>query len=84
MSRICDTVADNSTVYYGNDEDQNIYAYHIPSSNWSTITDCPIIIIGEFAFVVIDGVLTTIGGFGNDLKNTNKLFSLTGEDSHWR
>ena len=75
MNRYCDAVLDNSTVYYRNDGDRNIYAYHIPSSNWSTIPDCPHMI--GYAIVVIDGVLTTVGGFG---ENT-KLFSLTGEGS---
>ena len=75
MSRYCDAVVDNSTVYYRSDGDHNIYAYHISSSNWSTIPDCPH--MGGFAIAVIDGVLTTVGGFGYDTKNTNKLFSLT-------
>ena len=89
MNRYCDAVVDNNTVYYRNDGDRNIYAYHIPSSNWSTIPDCPhmigyaiVVIDGVlttvgYAIVVIDGVLTTVGGFG---ENT-KLFSLTGEGS---
>ena len=79
MSRYCDAVVDNSTVYYKSVGDNNIYAYCIPSSNWSTIRDCPL--RGGFAVVVIDGVLTTVGGFDYDLKYSNKLFSLTWEGS---
>ena len=80
MSRYYDAVLDNNTVYYRNDGDNNIYTYHIPRSNWSTIPDCPH--KDGFAIAVIDGVLTTIGGYGYDCKNTNKLFSLTGDGSH--
>ena len=79
MCRYCDAVIDNSIVYCGNHGDHNIYAYHIPSSNWSTIPDCPH--RDAFAIVVIDGVLTTVGGYGHDAKSTNKLFSLTGDGS---
>ena len=79
MSRYCDAVVDNSTVYYNSDGYHNIYAYRIPSSNWSIIPDCPL--RGGFAIVVIDGVLTTVGGFDYDIKDTNKLFSLIGEGS---
>ena len=67
-------------MYYRNNGDNNIYAYHIPSANWSALPDFPH--MGGFAIVVIDGVLTTytVGGFGYDTKNINiKLFSLTGE-----
>ena len=53
-----------------------LYAYHVPSSSWSPIPDCPHI---QLAFAVIDGLLTAVGGWGGDGKNTNKLLSLTGE-----
>ena len=79
MSRICDAVLDNNTVYYRNDGDNYIYAYYMPTSYWSIIPDCPL--TGGFAITVIDGVLTTVGGFDYDTNNTNKLFSLTGQDS---
>ena len=79
LSRYYDAVVDNSTVYYKNVGDDNIYAYCIPNSNWSTIPDCPY--VTGFANAVIDGVVTTVGGFGDD---TNKLFSLTGEGSRMK
>ena len=80
MSRSCDAVLYNNTVYicyidhYG--LSNILYAYHIPSSSWSPIPDCPHI---QLAFAVIDGLLTAVGGWGGDGKNTNKLLSLTGE-----
>ena len=79
MTRYCDAVVDKSTVYFKYNISNNIYAYHMLSSNWSTIPDYPY--KGGFAIAVIDGVLTTVGGFGYDAKSTSKLFSLTGEGS---
>ena len=80
MVRYCDAVVDNSTVYYKNDGDSNIYAYHILSSNWSTIPDCPL--RDGYAIAFIEGLLTTVGGYGDDLMDTNKLFSLTGDGNY--
>jgi N-acetylneuraminic acid mutarotase len=76
MLEYCNAVLGNNTVYcmYGVDE---VYSYHIPSSNWSPVTNCP---AKGFCVTVIDGLLTTVGGFIRG-KNTNKLFSLTGEGS---
>ena len=51
-----------------------LYAYHIPTSSWSLILDYPQ--RDAFAIAIIDGQLTTIGGYGDGLKNTNKLISL--------
>ena len=76
MSRICDAIIGNNTVYCQYDSNK-IYAYHIPSSSWSPIPGCP---TKGFAIAVIDGLLTTVGGYRGSLnKNTNRLFSLTGE-----
>jgi hypothetical protein len=76
MLEYCNAVLGNNTVYcmYGVDE---VYSYHIPSSNWSPVTNCP---SGGFSITVIDGELTIIGGYRCG-KNTNKLFSLTGDGS---
>ena len=79
MGRFCDAVVDNSTVYYKYSVSNKIYAYNIPSSNWSPIPDWPK--RGGSSIAVIDTLLTMIGGYGYDSKNTNKLFSLTGEGS---
>ena len=83
MLRYCDAVVNNSTVYCRCEHKHYVYcAYHIPSSTWSPIADW-----GpqrEFAFAVIDGLVTGVGGLAGDAinhKETNKLFSLTGEGS---
>ena len=76
MYRSCDAVVDGNTVYCKYDTNKNLYAYHMPSSNWSPIPDG---LTNGFALTVIDGLPTTVGGFGDDDWNTNKLYSLTGE-----
>ena len=75
MSRYSDTVVHNGTVYCG--YNVKVYAYHISSSSWSLIPDAP---YKGFALAVIDGLLTTVGGFKGNEK-TNKLLSLTDECS---
>ena len=79
MSRHCDAIVHNDTVYCKYDTNNKVYAYHISSSSWSLTPDTP---YEGFALTVIDGLLTTVGGYGvGDFKDTNKLFSLTGEGS---
>ena len=76
MIRYSDAVIHNGTVYCRYDAHCKVYAYHISSSSWSLTPDTP---YKGFALAVIDSLLTTVGGFNN--KNTNQLFSLTGEGS---
>ena len=76
MIRYSDAVIHNDTVYCRYDSNNKVYAYHISSSSWSLTPDTP---YKGFALTVIDDLLTTVGGFNN--KNTNQLFSLTGEGS---
>jgi hypothetical protein len=71
------TVVDNGTAVYYHYGVNKIYAYHIPSSSWSPIPVCP---TEAFFITVIDGLLTTVGGF-KGTTNTNKLYSLTGKGS---
>ena len=84
MGTSCDAVVNNSTVYCRYDTSHAlwcrscIYAYHITSTNWSPVPDCP---HSGFALAVIDGLLTAVGGWGGDCKNTNKLLSLIGKGS---
>ena len=79
MCRYSDAVVHNGTVYCKYDANNKVYAYHIPSTRWFLTPDIP---YAGFALAVIDGLPTTVGGFGRyDLKTTNKLLSLTGEGS---
>ena len=78
-NRFSDAVVHNATVYCRYDADCKVRAYHISSSSWSLISDTP---CKGFALAVIDGLLTTVGGYGYiHGENTNKLFSLTGKGS---
>ena len=85
MGRYCDAVVDNNMVYctyYNYEKSKKIYGYDIPSTSWSPVSDCPT--NDGFALTITDGLLTAVGGFGDDNKDTNKLFSLTGEGSGGR
>ena len=73
--RYSDAVVLNSTVYCRCASNCKVYAYHIPSSNWSFTPDSP---CKGFALAVVDDLLTTVGGLSSG-ENTNKLLSLTGE-----
>ena len=77
MSRYSDAVVHKGTVYCRYDS-LKVYTYHISSSSWSLTPDTP---YNGFALAVIDDLLTAVGGYGRDFKNTNKLLSLTGEGS---
>ena len=74
MDRCCDAVVVGSVVYCR--QFASLHAYHTTTSNWSLIPDCPV--HRGFALAVLNETLTTVGGFGKDDKDTNKLFSLTG------
>ena len=78
MSRYSGAVVHNSMVYCGYGSNDKVYTYHITKSSWSLTPDAP---YKGFALAVVNGLLTTVGGFRDDGKNTNKLFSLTGEGS---
>ena len=58
MFRASDAVVDNKMVYFSYDWSNKLYAYHIPSSSWSPVPDCP---HKGFALAVIDGLLTAVG-----------------------
>ena len=82
MHRSCDAVVGNNIVYckYKN----LVNAYHIPSSSWSPSPKLPSCNWNGFAITMIDGVLTTVGGYRDDgKKDTNKLLSLTREERWW-
>ena len=84
MDRCCDAAVGGNVVYctekasaMGGDI---IHAYDTTTSSWSLTPPCPI--HKGFALAVINETLTTVGGYGLDTKDTNKLFTLTdaGED----
>ena len=86
MGRYCyaTVTVGNSTLYCKSERSNELYAYNIPSSNWFPVPECSHN-AGGFVITVIDGLLTTVGGYyGYDFQDTNKLFSLIGEGSNWK
>ena len=81
MDRWCDAVVDGNTVYIMDAGSKKIYSYNINSDSWSQLPDC---VYKYCSLAIIDGLLTTIGGYLSPLY-TNELFSLTGEgnDTRW-
>ena len=79
MDRCCNAAVRGNVVYctekasaMGGDL---IHAYDTTTSSWSLTPPCPI--HKGFALAVINETLTTVGGYGLDTKDTNKLFTLT-------
>ena len=54
----------------------NVHAHNAATGKWNTLPKCP---YREFTLVVVNGVLTAVGGFDSSYKDTNKLLSLVGE-----
>ena len=81
MYRSCDSVEDDNTVYVMKCGTVNIYSYDVISYSWSQLPDC---VHGSGSIIVINGYLTTIGGYSS-LNGYhyyfNELFSLTGKGS---
>ena len=79
MSRVASgAIVENSMVYFL-DGDKSVFAYDTTRSKWSPIPQCPL--KGGFDITIINGLLTTIGGYGDSFEDTNQLFSLTREGS---
>ena len=79
ICRFGDAVVGGDVVYCrerASSGEDKIYAYHTTTSKWFRIPSCPV--YKGFAIAIVNEKLTTVGGFGKDSKDTNKLFSLTG------
>ena len=70
-------VAHGNTAYFNSDNSHNVYSYQIVSGEeqWSRLPDNP---YETFSLAVIDGLLTSVGGFKLGSGQTNTLLSLTG------
>ena len=70
-------VVDRNTAYFSPAASVRVYSYqNIPGNEeWSRLPDNP---NGNFSLAVIDGLLTSVGGW-NSSGSTNTLLSLTGE-----
>ena len=71
-------VVDGNTAYFKPADSSRVYSYqNIPGNEqWSRLPDNP---NEAFSLAVIDGLLTSVGGYDSRYKNTNTLLSLTGE-----
>ena len=86
--RYCNAVVGENVVYCAFVPDiyskEEIHAFHM-DSKWCLIPHCQV--YTGFSIAVVNGLLTTIGGYGNDNKDTNKLLSLIsaeeGSDKQW-
>ena len=58
----------------------DMFSYTISTSSWSRLPDSP---TSSCPSVIINNLLTLVGGFDHGDTLTNQLFSLTGEGSAW-
>ena len=74
MFRLCQAAVDNTKVYFNAGGHRDVYCYNITTDNWTSLPDCPN--IGS-SFVVINNMLTAIGGIQGRLYS-NDVLSLKG------
>ena len=68
----------DSTAVYVRTEDSRIFAYILKTLSWSRLPDSP---VKECPLVIVNDLLTTVGGFYDAYTTTDQLFSLDGESS---
>ena len=71
-------VVDGNKAYYSPYNSFTVYSYQNIQGNeeWSRLPDNP---NGGFSLAVVDGLLTSVGGFSSSYVDTNTLLSLTGK-----
>ena len=79
MHRCCDAVVNDNTLFVMNQGTVNIYSYDVINDSWSQLPDC---IYSNCSIAIINGLLTTVGGYSNSY--SNELYCLTGEGSRER
>ena len=70
-------VADGTTAYVTL-KNNKVYSFTTSTSSWSQLPDSP---THSCPLVIVNNLLTLVGGKLRDLTTTNQLFSLTGEGS---
>ena len=68
--------ADGHMAYFRHHFTDNVHAHNAATGKWNTLPKCPHI---NFTLVVVNGVLTAVGGIDSSYNDTNKLLSLVGE-----
>ena len=66
--------ADGHMMYFR--DCNSVHAHNAATGKWNTLPKCP---YREFTLVVVNGVLTAVGGYDSSFNDTNKLLSLVGE-----
>ena len=74
MYRCCNATVDETlaTVYFSDCLDTVVYCYNTSSDLWTRLPNCPNLCS---SFIVINNMLTTVGGAKNG-QDSNKLYSL--------
>jgi len=70
--------SDSNMVYFNSDDSTGVYSYNTHTREWSQLPDA---LYTWFALVVVQGKLTTVGGFGEG-GHTDSLLSLMGKEGH--
>ena len=68
--------ADADMTYFRNPNTDNVHTHNAATGKWNKLPKCP---YKAFALVVVNGVLTAVGGCDSSHNDTNKLLSLVGE-----
>ena len=72
MFRFCNAVVDKTIVYFNANGDNEIYSYNTSRDLWTPLPNCP---NRYSSFVIIDKMLTTVGG-KKDGHYSSELYSL--------
>ena len=68
--------ADGDMTYFRTYYTDNVHAHNAATGKWNKLPKCP---HKDCALVVVNGVLTAVGGLDSSFNDTNKLLSLVGE-----
>ena len=77
MSKSYCAAVDDTALYVRQTVTHCVFCYSISTSRWSRLPDCP---TESCPSVIINNLLTFIGGLDRSHTITNQLFSLTGKD----
>ena len=72
-------VSHGNMAYFNPGESTKLYCYESQQQQWQQLPDCPSM---NFAMVMVEGRLTTVGGVDQQWHPTSSLSSLTGEDEN--
>lgn len=86
MHRAGDAVVDGNVVYFKLAMSKRVLAFDLTTSNWSPLPSC---LLNQSVLAIVDHQLVTVGGVSLSrdsegtmvVEPTDKLYTLTGEDS---